>query len=154
MENDYIGHIQWIHGGAPVMRKLPEDDLWEIVSPWRYEIGLAYEGVLTFIVRPGYTTDLASVPKLLRGIVDNGSGSLGVMAASQVHDALYATHYMSRELSDVLFRMLLKHYNVPCPSLYYWAVRLFGRRPWERQERRFAELADAREKVSIHWEDC
>lgn len=145
--------IAWNCGNAPVMRKLPEGDLWEFVAPWSYGISLAGDGVLRLIIRPGYTTDLASVPRALRGIVDNGSGSYGVMIAAQVHDALYATHYLSREFADELFYALLRVFHVKRARWYYWAVRLFGGGPWERQERRFAELDDAREKVMLFWMD-
>lgn len=113
--------------------KMVENGKWEYVSKWDIEIVLHESGVLRLSIRPGYWTDLASVPRALRGAFDNGSAEFGVLIASQVHDALYSTHYLSRTFADDLFEQLLLHYGMGKikARLYWLAVHLFGNSAWE-----------------------
>lgn len=121
---------------APALRKLPEGNRWEYAELWSCRIHLKGEGVLAVRIAPGYWTDLASVPKALRGAFDNGSGDYAVLVASQVHDMLYSTHYLSKDFSDELFRLLLRFYKMSALKawLYYEAVALFGRSAWEASD--------------------
>ena len=121
---------------APALRKLPEGNRWEYAELWSCRIHLKGEGVLAVRIAPGYWTDLASVPKALRGAFDNGSGDYAVLVASQVHDMLYSTHYLSKDFSDELFRLLLRFYKMSALNawLYYEAVALFGRSAWEASD--------------------
>lgn len=128
--------IRSVEAVAPSLRKLPKGDRWEYDSDWLAAIVLKGEGVIKITIKRGYWTDLASVPKALRGAFDNGSGSYGVLMASQVHDMLYSTHYMSKDFADNIFLALLRYYGMGCvkANLYYYAVKLFGDEAWEAAE--------------------
>jgi len=128
--------ISGVETAPPILRKLPNGDRWEYAELWSCRIHLKGEGVLAVRIAPGYWTDLASVPRALRGAFDNGSGDFGVLIASQVHDMLYSTHYVSKEFSDDLFRRVLRFYGMgSCKAnLYYYAVRLFGGDAWNGNE--------------------
>ena len=135
---------------APALRKLPKRNVWEYAELWSCRIHLKGEGVLQVRIAPGYWTDLASVPKALRGAFDNGSGDFGVLIASQVHDMLYSTHYLSKDFADELFRLLLRFYGVGYWKawLYYEAVALFGRSAWEASD---LDLNADRALCSLDW---
>ena len=62
-----------------------------------------------FIFKPGFIWDLASVPKPLRGIVDNDSRSL--RAAAMVHDACFALHLIDFKHADRLFYRIIKAHS-------------------------------------------
>lgn len=121
---------------APVLRKLTKRDNWEYAAEWKAAIHMKDTGVLRLRILPGYWTDLASVPQALRGAFDNGSGDFGVLIASQVHDMLYSTHYLSKDFADTLFRLLLRYYKMSAFKawLYYEAVALFGSSAWEASD--------------------
>lgn len=118
---------------SPVLRKLKKPNNWEYAAKWECHVRLSGDGWLHFTINPGYWTDLASVPKALRGAFDNGSGEYGVLIASQLHDMLYATHYMSKNFADELFHKVLRYYGMNRIKawLYYQAVHLFGDDAWE-----------------------
>lgn len=144
--------IRSVETEPPIMRKMTSGDKWEYVASWRCVIRTKKDGDLVARISPGYKTDLASVPKALRGAFDNGSGDFGVLVASQVHDLLYSTHYLSRTFADDLFYKLLRYFGVGCfkSFLYYKAVDLFGDGPWNKPE---MELDRDRQLCRIDWVD-
>lgn len=131
---------------APALRKLAKEfSVWEYAEPWAVDVVLKGEGAVRIEIAAGYWTDLASVPKKLRGTFDNGSGEFGVLIASQVHDALYSTHYLSKDFADTIFREMLIYFRIGKLKswLYYEAVHLFGDRAWEHSDesdRKFVKL--------------
>ncbi len=133
--------------------KMVENGRWEYASKWDIEIVLHGSGVLRLAVHPPYWTDLASVPKAFRGAFDNGSWEFGVLIASQVHDALYSTHYLSRTFADDLFEQLLLYYGMkPIKARLYWlAVHLFGNGAWEVISEE--QMATDRHLIEFHWDD-
>lgn len=133
--------------------KMVENGKWEYVSKWDIEIVLHGSGVLRLSIRPPYWTDLASVPKALRGAFDNGSGEFGVLIASQVHDALYSTHYLSKTFSDDLFEQLLRYYGMGRAKarLYWLAVHLFGGSAWNVLSDE--QMVNDRHLIDFHWDD-
>jgi len=75
-----------------------------------------------FVFKPGFIWDLASVPHVLRGIVDNDSRSL--RAAAMVHDTLFALHLVGFVEADRLFyRIIRAHSGGFKGFLAYIAVR-------------------------------
>lgn len=144
--------ITGVSADAPVLRKLPSTDDWEYVASWRCVVRTKKDGAFIVSIAPGYKTDLASVPRALRGAFDNGSGSFGVLVASQIHDMFYSTHYLSRSFADSLFYEVLRWYGVGClkARLYYLAVDLFGGTPWDRAE---GHLEHDRELCRFEWVD-
>ena len=125
--------IKSVKACAPVLQKLADKDKWAYAADWECEIRWATCGAFHVKIRKGYWTDLASVPRGLRGLFDNGSGDYGVLVASQVHDMLYSTHYVSKDMADDLFHTLLRFFKMSCVKarLYYMAVHLFGDKAWE-----------------------
>lgn len=142
--------IRSVEAVAPSLRKLHDGDRWEYASDWVAAIVLKNEGVVKAAIKRGYQTDLASVPRALRGCFDNGSGSFGVLIASQVHDMLYSTHWTSKDFADELFHALLLHYGVGSFKAwcYYKAVAWFGDSAWEATEN---DLNGDRELCSFQW---
>lgn len=79
----------------------------------------------TFIVPAGFETDLASVPRAFRWVASTTDG----IEASILHDYVYETRCLSRDLADQLFDLMLRADSI-LPSWRRWlmfkAVRLFG----------------------------
>ena len=144
--------IERIETKAPALRKMPNGGVWEYAELWSCRVVLKGEGVLVFRIAPGYWTDLASVPKALRGAFDNGSGDFGVLIASQLHDMLYATHYLSKDFADKLFRHVLRFYKMSAFKawLYYEAVHICGSSAWEATE---TEIAGDSALCALDWAD-
>lgn len=87
--------------------------------------------------RPGFLTDLASVPGFFRGVVDNDG--LRVLAAALPHDRLFSCHDLSFEDTNRLFHLILLQQKYPAwrARLAYWAVSSWvGRRRWAENENR------------------
>ncbi len=129
--------------GAP----LPGQDLFVLADPFRYRSGTGR--VLT--VPPGFQTDFASVPRLLRAIVD--PTKLESAWAAVVHDYLYqegpAVPYrieatgetgrgFSRAEADDVFHEALRLLGIdPFDAWTMWAgVRAAGWAPWRRYRER------------------
>lgn len=94
---------------------------------------LAYESEVAgriFVVPTGFSTDLASVPRLpLAYLLFGGVGD----AAAVVHDYLYTTHQVSRKVADDVLIEAMKVSGVAgWRRLPMWlAVRLFGCLRWD-----------------------
>ena len=84
-------------------------------------------------VKKGFDSDGASIPQVLWSVYGNPlSGKFRI--AALVHDALYASQIVSRELSDKIFLDLMKQHKVGHPkrqSMYY-AVRSAGWYSWKQ----------------------
>ena len=83
---------------------------------------------------PGFIWDMASVPKILRGIVDNDSYELRLPA--MVHDVLYGLHLTKRREADQIFYALSKELYGKGKSsiLAYLGVRLGGHIPYKKND--------------------
>lgn len=80
------------------------DQLWIVAEDLRISVEDARETV-HYLFRPGYVTDMATVPKFFRGVLDNDD--LRVIAAALVHDYNFATAHESFKVSNTLmFRMM------------------------------------------------
>lgn len=81
----------------------------------------------TITVPAGFVTDLASVPRRLRGIVSLDRG----VEAAVIHDYLYANQIGTRKEADLIFKKLLELTESPATVwTMYWAVRACGRWAW------------------------
>ena len=84
-------------------------------------------------VKKGFDFDGASMPKWLWSIY--GSPLNGnYVVASLIHDGLYASQKLSRELSDKIFLDLMKQHEVGYikRQTMYYAVRMAGWYSWEQ----------------------
>lgn len=80
----------------------------------------------SFIASAGFITDFASIPKALRSFVDNDEADL--RDASVIHDSLYASKEVSREVADnVLYEAMVDlGANKYKAYLVFLSVRIFG----------------------------
>ncbi len=88
-----------------------------------------------FMVPKGFVTDLASVPRLVPGIVRVlFRGPLQTAHAAILHDWLYKTKAMSRRKADALFYEALRATKEGRAGAWLmWAgVRLGGWVPWSK----------------------
>ena len=96
-------------------------------SRWKLIEKLEYgsESGALFIVKPGFITDLASIPRPLRLIFEvNGKHR----KAAVLHDWLYKSKELSRSKCDELFLEAMKSTGVSYWKRYmmYWGVRVGG----------------------------
>lgn len=99
-----------------------DDGKWVLVRPLIYCSDVANQ---TFVVPAGFQTDLASVPRLPVIYLLTGDTS---SAAAVVHDWLYSSHVVTRELADAVLREASQVIGVPGWRRWLmWAgVRLGG----------------------------
>ena len=84
-------------------------------------------------VKKGFDFDGASIPKWLWSIY--GSPLNGdYVVASLIHDGLYASQKLSKNLSDKIFLDIMKQSNVGYikRTSMYLAVKLFGGKAWKK----------------------
>jgi len=85
------------------------------------------------VVPKGFTTDFASVPKVLKGLIPFEFLYNQIVV---IHDYLYSTKIVSRKEADLILKeglLLLDNYSVKAKiysSIFYSAVRLFGGSHW------------------------
>lgn len=103
-----------------------DDGKWILTAPLIYQSDVAR---CTFVVPKGFQTDLASVPRL--PIVFLLTGDTASQAAA-VHDWLYSSHQVTRELADAVLREASEVTGVPGWRRWLmWAgVRLGGASHW------------------------
>jgi hypothetical protein len=88
-----------------------------------------------YVTEAGLFTDLASVPKIFATIAALlGAGWQETAAAGILHDGLYASGRVSRELADDLFREALEESGLAAwkAKVMWRTVRWFGGRAWRR----------------------
>ena len=61
---------------------------------------------LTYIFHPGFITDFASVPKRLRGFIDNTAPDMRLPAI--VHDINYSSHFFDFKTSNAVFKQMIR----------------------------------------------
>ena len=95
------------------------------------------------IVKKGFDFDGASIPKWLWSIY--GSPLNGnYVVASLIHDGLYASQKVSKEISDKIFLDVMKQSNVGYikRTSMYLAVKLFGGKDWKEASKYKDEYAN------------
>jgi hypothetical protein len=108
------------------VRAHAEDDKWVLLSPLRW---MLQDGNV-LIVPAGFITDLASVPSMLRGVLDvNGKSRHAAVA----HDWLYRNHKLfTRSEADEFLRVALicRGTSAVAARTYWSGVRIGGWKPW------------------------
>lgn len=102
---------------------------WTVRDTFRFE----YNGQI-FECPAGFTTDLASVPRIpLFYLLTGGTATKPAVA----HDRLYNTQEVDREIADTIFLELCVAVEVPAwrRNLMYAAVRAFGWRYWNKRKK-------------------
>ena len=114
------------------------------IDATRYQIvsNLAYENdTLSVIVKDGFYTDGASIPKALWNIV--GSPFEGnYTEPAIIHDGLYGSHWLTKEESDKLFLEMMKVNGVSWLKRYtmYYAVKWFGNGAWNKPQKKIEKV--------------
>jgi len=103
-----------------------DDGRWIVAAPLIYQSDVASQ---VFIVPRGFQTDMASVPRLPLVFLLAGDTS---RAASVVHDFLYSTHLVRRQVADAVLREASEVTLVPAWRRWvmWGGVRLFGGSHW------------------------
>ena len=113
--------LSMMPGSPGRTRVLTADFVWE--TPWSVDI----------IVKAGYVTDGASIPRLFWRLI-GGPLAGRYLPAALVHDVLYDSEIVPRAIADRVFRAAMKELGVSSwrRNLMYAAVRLGGWRAWQR----------------------
>lgn len=99
------------------LRVLADDGMFEVINnPCIY-----IRGLFKYTVHPGFKTDLASIPRLLRGIFKRNGKS---RKPAVFHDHMIKTKWKTRKQADKEFhQMLLDQGMDPWKAkIYYWGV--------------------------------
>lgn len=105
---------------------------------------------ISVLVRSGFLTDGASIPKIFWSII--GSPFTGEYTeAAVVHDALYASESLTRIECDKMFYELMKKHGVSYwkRTLMYIAVRIGGGSVWAKHTTQ--GVADAKTYIIIDY---
>ncbi len=110
-----------------VIEALPAPNQWKLVAPLVWCDAIFGR----IIVPPGFETDLASVPDIVRALPDFNPTGLSRRPAV-VHDWLYTNKPVTREMADRFLYAALVYEGVPvvAANIFYDAVRTFGFSHW------------------------
>lgn len=99
---------------------------------WLLLVDLEWQAKERIVVPAGFVTDLASIPRPFRGVLNQNGNS---RRPSVLHDYLYSTRSVTRTEADAIFRRALAAEGVGGLGRFtYWAgVRLGGRFAWARK---------------------
>jgi hypothetical protein len=124
-----------------VLRHWPMEDDWEVIQPLHYRYrhltpvpvaGYQPCAMQLIVVPAGYRTDLASVPRMARMIVNPAHPQ--IRRSAVVHDYIYSdlTEMFTRAEADSLFRASLLEDGMSSHLawLVWMAVRWGGRGAW------------------------
>lgn len=105
-----------------------DNGVWTLTNPLIYQSVVAQK-VIT--VPTGFVTDYASVPRIAP-IAYALCGGTSV-EASVVHDFLYTSHIVDREMADAVLREASAASGVPAwrRNIMWLGVRLFGGTHWD-----------------------
>ena len=120
---------EWI-GELKLSRRPGRSGEYRLEAPLRYVTGDGWR----IEVLPGWYTDGASIPRLLRWYADPFGGPYA--AAAVLHDALYRSQLLTRVESDQVFRAAMIDAGVRRAQAWVlWAgVRIGGWMAWSAKE--------------------
>lgn len=109
---------------SPKLQPIGNGDEWELCDPFTVRIDTDDgDDSLTLTVPSGFSTDLASVPRLPGAyLVFNGKGRRSAI----LHDYLYSEHYPRKWADQVFLAAMMNEVGIFSRRLMYWAVRLGG----------------------------
>jgi hypothetical protein len=100
--------------------------VWTVMQPLIYMSDVASK---VFVVPDGFVTDFASVPRLPLAFLLTGDSA---HEAAVIHDRLYSTAEVTREVADAVFKEAAVASGEPSwkASLMYAGIRLGGWMAW------------------------
>lgn len=122
---------KWDNNGSVVDMDSWDGKTVRINKEWKYKytddsIDLEFEAT----VKPGFITDGGSIPRFAWGMIAPfGIGLPGYL----IHDALYATWYLPRDISDKILYDTIRYAGMGWikSNIVYHAVRTFGGSAWK-----------------------
>ena len=114
-----------------VVSPVPGGKRWKLVFSFTYRVG-SKDSDDKIVVRNGFVTDFASVPRLLWWLLPPW-GTYG--KAAVIHDYMYQTRTRTRKQADDIFLEAMEVLSVAKwkRALMYRAVRVFGGFIWKRK---------------------
>ena len=99
---------------------------YKLLSPLVYQFGSSI-----FAAKKGFVTDFASIPRLLRFLIDDDDAD--IREAAVIHDWLYSTKEVSRKFADCVLMTAMKDIGASYikRKVVYLAVRFFGSNHYE-----------------------
>jgi hypothetical protein len=109
---------------------MPAPDRWALAQPVTWDAP-----DLKVTIPDGFVTDLASIPRIFRNILDVDGVS---RFAAILHDALYCCQQTTRAFADSQLRAALIAYGESrfTAGIYFAGVRAGGWMPWDDRQRR------------------
>ena len=105
------------------------DGLYELAEDWFIETSFGL-----FVIRAGFITDGASVPRMAWLFAGHPMESPRVLAAL-VHDWIYMSHAIPREIADLIYKEILERFRAKWRVWVEWkALVWFGRAAWESHD--------------------
>lgn len=116
--------------GEPLLEPHADGVHWTIKKQFLISVGH-----INIAIRPGFVTDLGSIPKAFQNIVSPEGPPLRAFLG---HDWLYAKQFFSRYDSDVALLRMMKYLRVGWLERWavFIAVRLGGGFAWRADTRR------------------
>jgi hypothetical protein len=111
-------------------------------SLWKLQDDFSYENdYIKVVVKSGFTTDGASIPKVLWSIVGNPLED-DLLKPAIIHDGMYALMQLPRLTCDKLLKEMLLFNGVSKVKAYliYYSVRLFGLSNWRKDTKNMIKL--------------
>lgn len=119
-----------------VVEVVSRPDFWRVRSPLIWLLATATVAALRCVTVPvDFLTDLASIPALLRGVMDVNGRS---RRPAVLHDFLYAAQICTRAQADEILRLACIADGEPAAvaRVYWLGVRLGGWRAWNDHKRK------------------
>jgi hypothetical protein len=126
-----------------------EKDLRILVKDLKVRVYTAKDGVLEYIFKRGWLTDLASVPSYFRTLVDNDGRN--IVIAALVHDANFGGHWLTFNKSNTLFRQMISFAGGSwwfCFKAYWGVQNPIGVSAYERPDE---EIRKEQIYARLHW---
>lgn len=107
-------------------------DLRILLSPITITINFVDTSWIQYKFERGFMTDLASVPKFFRNVIDNDD--LDLLSAALVHDANFSVHFMPFKQTNRLFKNMIQSRGKKFKGCLAWVAvsSIIGRRRWKQ----------------------
>lgn len=110
-------------------------------------------GTLRYKFKPGFLTDLASSPSILRSAVDNDAEEL--LLPAFVHDINFVRHFLSFTETNSLFKQMIRHSGGSwwlATMANFGVSSIIGKKAYD-QESKTSSTSFSRDFVSFTWKD-
>lgn len=131
-------------GDIKISRPVKGELIWRVDE----KISYVYNELIKITVLPGMTTDGASIPRLFWRLI-GGPFTGKYVGAALIHDGLYASELLPREVADEIFYRAMLSLAVPRwkALIMFSAVRIGGRNVWRSHTEE--SIQAARETVIV-----